>query len=119
MEVAGDVEHESAVPEARSIHHADRRQREPHARSWRRQEAPQGLQTVEDARRRGTHDADTLDGIDDERVSLARALTFDGANLKSKGPDISLSGTTQVGPQVVRREGRFGPEGLRDRKSVV
>src|SRR5207249_11986691 len=63
MEVAGDVQHEPAVAEARSVHHSDGRQDETCARRWRGQQTAQGLETVEDAGGRGAHDVNTLEGI--------------------------------------------------------
>src|SRR5204862_7614280 len=59
MEVAGDVEHESAVAEARSVHHANGRQDETRAGSGRGQEGTQQLETVKDAGGRNAHDPNT------------------------------------------------------------
>src|SRR5437762_13615996 len=61
MEVPRDVEHEPAVTEARSVHHAKGRQDQTGPRSRRGQEAVQRLEPGESARGRDAHDADTLD----------------------------------------------------------
>src|SRR6266545_7648682 len=85
LEVAGDVEHEPAVAEAGSVHDPDRREVEPTAPAGRRrgQEAPQGLEAVEDAGGRDAHDTYALDEIHDERVRLGRCLTCHGAHVES------------------------------------
>src|SRR3989449_6116977 len=70
MEVPRDVEHEPAVTEARSVHHANGREDQTCAGSGRGQEATQRLETVKDAGGRDAHDPNTLDGIHDERVRL-------------------------------------------------
>src|SRR5687768_17067376 len=44
LEVTGDVEHEPAVAETRSVHHPDRRQDNPCGWRGRGQQAAQGLQ---------------------------------------------------------------------------
>src|SRR5438034_6854369 len=110
MEVAGDVEHEPAVTEAGSVHHSDGRQDQTGARSGRGQEAAQGLETVKDAGGRDAHDANTLDGIHDERVRLGRGLTGDGTHLESNGRATCLAGAAEVRAQVLRRERCFGLE---------
>src|SRR5437773_5690115 len=104
MEVAGDVEHESAVAEARSVHHASGRQDETCAGSGRGQEAAERLETVKDTGGRDAHDANTLDGIHDERVRLGRGLPGDGAHLESNGRATCLAGAAEVRAQVLRRE---------------
>ena len=54
LEVARDVEHEPAVAEARGVHDRHRGEGQPLGRGrGRRQQAPQGLQAVEDAGGRG------------------------------------------------------------------
>src|SRR5207247_1777340 len=104
MEVAGYVEHEPAVTEAWSVHHANGRQDQTGARSGRGQEAAQGLETVKDAGGRDAHDANTLDGIHDERVRLGRGLTGDGTHLESQWRPACLAGAAEVRAQVLRGE---------------
>src|SRR5206468_6085210 len=104
VKVAGDVEQESAIAEAGSVHHSDGWQDETDARRWRGQQTAQGLETVEDASGRGAHDANTLDGIHDERVRLGRGLPGDGTHLESYGRPACLAGAAEVGAQVLCRE---------------
>src|SRR4029077_20117406 len=106
VEIAGNVEHEPAVPETGSIYHADGRQDKACARSGCGQEATQRLETVEDAGGRGANDVNALDGIHDERVRLGRGLTFHGTHLESYGRAACLAGASEVGAQVLRRERR-------------
>src|SRR5439155_19054457 len=83
MEVPRDVEHEPAVIEAGSVHHANGRQDQTCAGSRRGQEAAQRLETEKDAGGRGAHDVNTLDGIHDERVRVGGGLTGGGTHLES------------------------------------
>src|SRR5436853_6973438 len=96
MEVAGDVEHEPAVTEAGSVHHANGRQDQTCAGSRRGQEATQRLETVKDAGGRDAHGPNTLDGIHDERGRLGRGLRGDGAPLASNGWRTCLAGAAEV-----------------------
>ncbi len=112
VEVAGDVEHEPAIAKARSVHHADRRQDKANSGSRRRQQAAERLESIEHARRRDPHDADALDGIDDQRVRLGRRLTFDDADLEPEGWPAARPRAREVGTQVLRRECRFALERL-------
>src|SRR5438034_7865474 len=104
MKVAGDVEQESAIAEAGSVHHANGRQDQACAGSGRGQEAAQRLETVKNTGGRGAHDANTLDGIHYERVCLGRGLTFHGTHLESYGRPACLAGGAEVGAQVLCRE---------------
>ena len=114
MEIAGDVEHEAAVAEARRIHDADRRQRKSGTRRGRGEQVAQRLQPVEHAGRRDAHDANAprrpaRRRIHDERIRLGRRLTRDSADLESQG-DAARPRAGEVGTQVLRRENPLVPQ---------
>ena len=94
MEVACDVEHETAVAESGRVHDAHRWQDQPRTFRWRHQQSPEGLQAIEDTRRRDADDANTCRGIDHQLVRLRRRLAFDRTHLESQrdaalpGPDV-------------------------------
>src|SRR2546428_9045988 len=84
MEVPRDVEHEPAVTEARSVHHANGRPDQTCAGSGRGQEATQRPETVKDACWRGAPDWDTIVDTHHGRFALGRGLTGDGTHLESQ-----------------------------------